>query len=111
MSSSGSYRGGGGVFGLFAGEGFSSEEALIAESILSIKMIYGIGNRAKFSLINSFDSKDIAGKVLASNPELVLNQAMKNVENLTKDYATRLGLSKERFEQIHDYVYENETKW
>tara|TARA_Y100000034_G_C6616597_1_gene268675 strand:+ start:39 stop:371 length:333 start_codon:yes stop_codon:yes gene_type:complete len=91
-------------------EGFTPEEILVAKSILGIKAIHGTVARLQniqvtFIHERNNDMADYVGKARG-----FLRNIAGETEELAKEYAERLDISRERFEEIHNHIYTIETK-
>lgn len=88
--------------------GFDEKEKLIAKSILGIKAIFALEDRLSPVLETFLANNEKMFRYTAEFAS-TLNQVTNWNRNLAKEYAERLDISKERFEEITKYVYSRTT--
>jgi hypothetical protein len=87
---------------------FTEEEILVAKSILTSKALAGLSSRlGRVGGEIGYKNEALALDIL--NFHQHIDKVMKIQQGLTEQYASKLGISKERYREIWDYVYEHES--
>jgi hypothetical protein len=93
---------------IFFGD-FTQEEELVAKSILCSKAMSGLEVRlAKPEVFFLVEGNREMG-IYIENARATLKYLVIANLRLLKEYASRLGISEQRYEEIRDYVYTKET--
>lgn len=96
--------------GILKGMDFTPEEILVAKTILCLKGIFGIEARLMNPENAFFESGDLQMSDYVGNARKTLNQLTNTARYLAEEHAERLGISRERYEEIQDHVYSVETE-
>ena len=90
-------------------ENFTEKEKLVAKSILITKAYFGITSRLSIFRKYFLDLKELQKAEQVLIGQTALKKLTRTENDLTKQYATELGISKDRFREIENWVYEHET--
>lgn len=85
---------------------FNEKESLVAEAILRLKM--GFGATSRLCQIGR-TTPQAQGTVFYQGIN-ILKETLREIGTLNRKYATKLGISPQRYEEIKNFIYDNEKK-